>query len=94
MTAAPPDLAALTAGFQLAVRRFCAACASALDQLRAAFQRAINVFRRLWVPAPLSRLRCLRWTGIARRHAERPPTRGFWLWRCVCLACRERKGLT
>lgn len=33
------------------------------------------------------------WQGIARRHAERPPTRGYWVRRCTCAACCLRRVL-
>jgi CRP-like cAMP-binding protein len=33
----------------------------------------------------------LGWQGLARRHALRPPTRGFWVRRCGCGACSLRR---
>lgn len=33
------------------------------------------------------------WQGLARRHAERPPTRGYWVKRCQCAACCLRRVL-
>lgn len=30
------------------------------------------------------------WKGLALRHALRPPTRGYWVRRCVCQACGLR----
>ena len=35
----------------------------------------------------------LGWVGLARRHALRPPTRGYWVKRCVCAACCLRRVL-
>lgn len=104
-----PGLPTVTAEVDQAVADFCAAAfafcnrivrevTAGLARLRAAFERAAEDLRRTFGLPPLAdHLRRLldrvHWTGIARRHAERPPTRGYWLRRCFCLACRERKEL-
>lgn len=92
VSAAPqPDLAILGARIRLAMEHLAAACAAFCEKMRARLARITDIFRRCagFVPA----MRRLLWTGIARRHAERRPMRGYWLRRCTCLACRERKGL-
>lgn len=100
------DLPALTAHIDRAMAGFGAAASAFCERLRREFnadlaklcgalERVNGELRRtLGLPPLAAHLRRILWTGIARRHAERPPTRGFWLRRCWCLACRERRGLT
>ena len=105
----PADFPDLAARIDRAVAEFCASAAAfgerllrefsaGLARLRGLFERAAEELRRAAGFPPLAdHLRRLlaqvHWTGIARRHAERPPSRGYWVRRCFCLACRERKGL-
>lgn len=106
MTAATlPDLSAARAQLEaLMANLFATAVSSAraiaqklregLDTLNRAFERASEGLRKLLgLPSLADHLRRLTWTGIARRHALRPPARGYWVRRCFCLACRERRGL-
>ena len=78
--------------------------AKLFEQLGAAFRAfglaAARAFRV--VMAPLHWLRWREpqllaaeqgWQGLARRHAERPPTRGYWVKRCACAACCLRRVL-
>lgn len=70
-----------------AVARFVAA-------LVRAFEVTTDVLRRYTVPIIAA---SEGWTGLSRRHALRPPTRGYWTKRCVCQACGLRafmKGST
>lgn len=97
VTAALPDL---TAQIDRAMVDFGAAAAAfyerILREFNAVLTKLCDLFRRaaeVLLPPLATRLRRVLWTAIARRHADRPPTRGFWLRRCWCLACRERKGL-
>jgi len=46
---------------------------------------------RRWEPAELAA--DFGWQGLARRHALRPPTRGYWVKRCGCAACHLRRVL-
>ncbi len=90
-TVTKADLAKLVAPFQRWLDGLSAACAKLAEAFRAVNEKLLCAFPS--DPAAMARLRRSLWTGLARRHAERPPLRGFWAHRCHCPPCRERKGL-
>lgn len=68
----------------LAVAHAIARCVAALVR---AYEVTKETLRRYTVPLIAA---SEGWTGLARRHALRPPTRGYWTKRCVCQACGLR----
>lgn len=89
------DLAGFDAALLSAARHLYEHATKLAAQITAGFQALVDAMHKAFGPIgglDPAAIRRMLWTGIARRHAERPPTRGFWMRRCWCLACRERKG--